>query len=93
MKDEEKTETPADEAKESPAKEKKEQETGTEGVKLPEEFQKQVYDLVKMCDSKEKCSYMHTCLYSKEEELRKAESKGKKGSKPAEFSTASEPSY
>jgi hypothetical protein len=74
-------------------KEEKEPSSG-EGVKLPEEFQQEVYELIQSADSKEKLSYIRDCCYQKEDEMRKAEmkkdSKGKKV--PDEYSTADMPS-
>lgn len=88
-------ETSTEEAAESHDKQQTEEVEGTEGVKLPEEFQKECYDMTEKCDTEAKCNYLHQCLYDKEREIRQAEDKkkGKKGSKgPVEFTTADMPS-
>ena len=85
-------ETPEEEAKEE-ASEEAEETTGTEGVKVPEEFQKQVYSLVSGASTKEMLSYIRDCVFQKEDEIRQAElKKTTKGKKvPSEYSSAEMP--
>jgi hypothetical protein len=65
--------------------------TGKEGIKVPEEFQQEVYELISMCENREQTDYIRTCLNKKEDEMRKAEmtSKGKKT--PSEYSSGDMP--
>jgi phosphorylcholine metabolism protein LicD len=74
--------------KESPEVESK---ADREGVKVSEEFQKEVYELVYEA-TQEECAYMRNCLSEREDVLRKAErEKEMKGRKPKEFTTAEAP--
>lgn len=76
-KKEELAESTEDEVKESPEEQKKESEEGSEAVKVPEEFQKRVYDVVYDA-TKEQISYIQSCCSERMSQLYKEE-------KPEEF--------
>lgn len=80
--------TSAEEKGESKEYEAKEKEGSVdESYIIPEEFQRQVQELVSECESKECLSYIRECVYRKEDELRKAEMAKKPKSKtPDKFS-------
>lgn len=64
----------------------------TEEVPIPEEFQRKVKALIAECDNKDCLSFIRTCVYEKEEDLRKAEMKKEsKGKTPKNFSTEDMP--
>lgn len=60
-------------------------EATDEGVKVPEEFQKQVHAVVSSATSKEMLAYLRECCFSKESEMRKEEDKEE------EYSSTDEP--
>ncbi len=70
-----------------------EYEKGDDHVKVSEEFQQKVGELVAECENDEELSYIRTCVSKKDEEMRKDKMKSEsKGSKtPANFSTANMP--
>jgi len=84
-------ETAKDEKKESPAKQKEEQAEGTEGVVLPEEFQKEAHALVQKATSRHHTAHIHRLVNDKEDEIMKAGS-AKSHKVPQEYSTAGMPS-
>ena len=50
-------------------------DTGSDsGVKVPEAFQQQVYDLVQGCENKEMVDYIQDCCQEKMTEMYKSES-------------------
>ena len=86
-------ETSADEKKESPAKQKKEQEEGTEmhdsnGVVLPEQFQKDAHALISKAHTRHHTAHVRRLVDEKDDEHRKKESKNKI---PNEYSTSEMP--
>ena len=88
----EKEETPVDEAEESPEVQEKEKKEGTEKhpVPLSEQFQRDVLALVYKATTKEQLSFIRECVYKKEDEMRKKESKGK-NKVPTEYSVSDMP--
>lgn len=90
--------TPTDEeSKESPAKEKKEVESGeeyteSEGVKVPEEIQKECHALISKCKTRECLDYVRSAVSNKENDMRKSEmNKDKKNKVPDDYSIADMP--
>lgn len=59
--DDEMNETDSDESVESSDTQKQEEDTGTEGVKLPEDFQKQAHSFVSGLDTDAKIRYVQDC--------------------------------
>lgn len=56
---------------------KDEEGAGTEGITVPEEFQSSIHSL--LCDAtKEQCAHVRDKVYSREDELRKANESGDK---------------
>lgn len=91
MKDKSK-ETADEEKKESPVEEKKEVDSGAEGI-IPEEFQQKVLVLISECDDRQCLSFIREAVSRKEDELRKAEMSKSKGKKvPDEYSMSDAPS-
>lgn len=70
-----------EEAKETPSEESKE-DGGQEGVHIPEDFQKSVYELIESCENREQLDYIRSCVSKKESEMMKAETKKAKGKNP-----------
>lgn len=84
-------ETAADETKESPEKQAKEDAEGTEqhgeGIDLPEDFQKETHEFIhKHAHSKHRLAHIRRKTYEAEDKLRKDKKK------PDEFSLESAPS-
>lgn len=67
-------ETIADEAKESPAKQKQEMESGTEEHIIPEDFQKNIINILSKA-SKHHLSFVRDTVNRREDEIRKDEMK------------------
>ena len=85
-------ETAEDELEESPAKQKKELETGSEGVELPEDFQKQVHSMIKEHGhSKPRLEHIRSKTSDGLDQLREAEIKSKGLKTPSKYSLDSAP--
>lgn len=67
-------ETIADEAKESPAKQKQEMESGTEEHIIPEDFQKNIIAMLSKAP-KHHLSFVRNSINRREDEIRKEEMK------------------
>lgn len=74
-------------------------ETKSEGVKVPEQFQKSAHSLLKSA-SREMCDYMRTCVNQREDALREEKNAREKKNKPdgkpnavVKFTSDEAPSY
>lgn len=92
-------ETTEEESTETPEQEQIEDNAGTEGVVIPEEFQSSIHGIVQGANKAE-LAFLRDRIYAREDELRqeeqkKAEAQAKKGGKkvnvPDSFSTADMP--
>lgn len=89
MIDEKEEKEPKEESKEQTEKERPKEDSA---VKIPEEFQRDVYELVDDVENEEQANFIRTCLSRREDEMRKAkEKKESKGKRPKSFSTAEMP--
>lgn len=92
----EKNETAADEAAESPSEQQQEEQDGTEmhEAKVPEQFQKEVAALIGECKNPHMCDYIRTALMDHEQEMSKnavEEEETEKSATPASYSMEDAP--
>ncbi len=74
--------------KEPDPKDASEESESSPGVKVPEEFQTAVHDLLSSCDSQECLDYLQSCVSRASSDMY---DKKQKSSKTKDYSTADEP--